>query len=119
VDACLRTGRYHSAEEVVARALESLAQSPDEASAQILSLRPEVVQELRRQAMARGRAVKSYAAGLLEEAAGLKAARDEHASPPPSAEVLAAIERLEGFGRSHRLTLGDTTIRQLREEARP
>jgi len=26
VDACLRTGRYHSAEEVVARALESLAE---------------------------------------------------------------------------------------------
>ena len=81
VAACLRTGRYHSPEEVVARALESLAESPDEAIAQILGLRPEVVEELRRQARARGRAVKSYAAGLLEEAARLRAACDETASP--------------------------------------
>jgi len=119
VAACLRTGRYHSPEEVVARALESLAESPDEAIAQILGLRPEVVEELRRQARARGRAVKSYAAGLLEEAARLRAACDETASPPPSTDVLEAIERLKGFGRSHGLSLGDATIRQLREEARP
>ena len=71
VAACLRTGRYHSPEEVVARALESLAE------------------------------------------------KEAPASPTLSPEVLEAIERLRGFGRTHQLTLGDSTIRQLREEARP
>lgn len=41
--------------------------------------------------------------------------------PPPQAEQdrLAAIERLATFGKRHRLSLGDITIRQLRHEARP
>jgi Arc/MetJ-type ribon-helix-helix transcriptional regulator len=71
VAACLSTGRYHSPEEVVARALESLAE------------------------------------------------KEAPESRVPAAEVLEAIERLKAFGRSNGLSLGDTTIRQLREEARP
>ncbi len=31
----------------------------------------------------------------------------------------AAIERLKTFGKTHRLSLGDMTIQQLRDEARP
>ena len=30
-----------------------------------------------------------------------------------------AIERLKTFGKTHRLSLGGTTIRELRDEARP
>lgn len=32
---------------------------------------------------------------------------------------LNAIEHLMSFGKEHRLSLGDKTIRELREEARP
>ena len=45
------------------------------------------------------------------------------ATEPPSAgagaDRVAAIERLKVFGRTHGLSLGGMTIRELRDEARP
>jgi hypothetical protein len=37
----------------------------------------------------------------------------------PSAEVVEAVERLKVFGKTHRLSLGNMTIRELRHQARP
>jgi PIN domain nuclease of toxin-antitoxin system len=73
---------------------------------------PEVQAELARQAAAHGRPIEAYAAGLLEEAAQLSAA-------PVGKDVAEAIERLRTFGKTHGLSLGGTTIRELRHEARP
>jgi hypothetical protein len=81
-----------------------------------LDIAPEVQAELARQAAARGRAIEAYAASLLEEAAHIPAGADKPAAP--SARD-AAIERLKAFGKTHRLSLGGTTIRELRHEARP
>jgi hypothetical protein len=39
--------------------------------------------------------------------------------PEAEEERAAAIERLKTFGKTHGLSLGGTTIRQLRDEARP
>jgi len=39
--------------------------------------------------------------------------------PEAQEERIAAIERLKTFGKTHGLSLGGTTIRQLRDEARP
>jgi hypothetical protein len=41
------------------------------------------------------------------------------AQPEAEEERLAAIERLKTFGKTHGLSLGGGTIRQLRDEARP
>jgi hypothetical protein len=41
------------------------------------------------------------------------------ARPEAEEERLAAIERLKIFGKTHGLSLGGATIRQLRDEARP
>jgi Arc/MetJ-type ribon-helix-helix transcriptional regulator len=38
---------------------------------------------------------------------------------PAENEREAAIERLKSFGKTHQLSLGGMTIKQLREEARP
>jgi len=72
VAACLSTGRYHSPEEVVAHALESLAEK------------------------------EAPVAPALT-----------------SPEVRVAIQLLKTFGITHGLSLRGTTIRQLRDEARP
>lgn len=79
-----------------------------------LDITPEVQAELARQAAAQGRAVESYAARLLEEAVHLP-------SKPamPTTEIAEAIERLRNFGKTHGLSLGGMTIRELRHEARP
>lgn len=37
----------------------------------------------------------------------------------PEEERRAAIERLKNFGKTHQLSLGGITIKQLRDEARP
>ena len=37
----------------------------------------------------------------------------------PSSEVVQAIETLKSFGKTHGLSLGGMTIRELRHEARP
>jgi hypothetical protein len=39
--------------------------------------------------------------------------------PEVETERAAAIERLKTFGETHGLSLGGTTIRELRDEARP
>jgi hypothetical protein len=80
-----------------------------------VDVRPEVEAELARQAAAQGCAVEAYAALLLEEAAHVP-------KPAPAAapkDVIEAIERLRNFGKTHRLSLGGMTIRELRDEARP
>ena len=74
--------------------------------------------ELARQAAAFGMRVDAYAISLLEEAAHLPAARRKAPSPPPK-DVVEAIERLRSFGKTHGLSLGGMTIRELRHEARP
>jgi hypothetical protein len=40
-------------------------------------------------------------------------------SPPGDEERGQAIERLKTFGKTHGLSLGGMTIRELRDEARP
>ena len=41
------------------------------------------------------------------------------AAGPTTDERQAAIERLKSFGKTHQLSLGGMTIKQLRDEARP
>jgi Arc/MetJ-type ribon-helix-helix transcriptional regulator len=41
------------------------------------------------------------------------------AAEPTTDERQAAIERLKNFGKTHQLSLGGMTIKQLRDEARP
>jgi Arc/MetJ-type ribon-helix-helix transcriptional regulator len=41
------------------------------------------------------------------------------AAGPIEKERQAAIERLKSFGKTHQLSLGGMTIKQLRDEARP
>ena len=62
------------------------------------------------------------------EGGGFKDAEDVifqalKSSEPATHEVererAAAIERLRAFGKTHRLSLGGMTIRELRHEARP
>jgi hypothetical protein len=84
-----------------------------------VDLRPEVQAELARQAAAHGSAVEAYAASLLEEAANRPALPDEPKASPPAKDVVEAIERLKVFGKTHGLSLGGMTIRELRHEARP
>jgi hypothetical protein len=75
--------------------------------------------ELARQAAAHGMRVDAYATSLLEEAAHLPAAPGKTTPSPPAKDVVEAIERLKSFGRTHGLSLGGMTVRQLRHEARP
>jgi len=81
-----------------------------------IELAPEVQAELARQAAKQGVGVDTYAASLIE-----RAARVSEGSPlsAPSREVVDAIETLRGFGKTHHLSLGGMTIRELRHEARP
>ena len=41
------------------------------------------------------------------------------AAEPTEEERQAAIERLKSFGKTHHLSLGGMTLKQLRDEARP
>jgi hypothetical protein len=84
-----------------------------------VDLRPEIQAELARQAAAHGMGIDVYAASLLEEAAHLPAGADQPKLCPPAEEVIEAIERLRNFGKTYGLSLGGTTIRELRHEARP
>ncbi len=77
---------------------------------------PEVQAELARQAAAQGRAVEVYAASLLEEAAHLPGNPE---TTIPAKDVIEAIEQLRNFGKTHGLSLGGMTIRELRHQARP
>jgi len=88
-----------------------------------IELAPELQAELVRQAATRGVGVDAYAASLIEIAARLSIVPATVAdNPQPSAlshEVVEAIETLKGFGKTHHLSLGGMTIRELRHEARP
>jgi Arc/MetJ-type ribon-helix-helix transcriptional regulator len=55
---------------------------------------------------------------VLSEAVSVWQARQTTAAPTND-ERQAAIERLKGFGKTHQLSLGGITIKQLRDEARP
>jgi hypothetical protein len=80
-----------------------------------LIFRPEVEAELARQSAAQGRAIEAYAASLLEEAVHLPTKPET----TPATDVLEAVERLRHFGKTHGLSLGGMTIRELRYQARP
>jgi hypothetical protein len=84
-----------------------------------VDIAPEVQAELARQAAKQGIDVNAYAAGLLESAAHCPVASREPQPSPPTTEVVEAIERLKSFGKTHGLSLGGMTIRELRHEARP
>jgi hypothetical protein len=85
-----------------------------------IELAPELQAELARQAAAQGVGIDAYAAGLIEDAIHRRAALDKpQQSCAPSREVVEAIGRLKSFGKTHGLSLGGRTIRELRHEARP
>jgi hypothetical protein len=88
-----------------------------------IELAPELQAELVRQAARRGVGVDTYAASLIESAAGFSKGPAPVAGNPQasaaSPEVVAAIEALRGFGKTHGLSVGGMTIRELRHEARP
>ena len=84
-----------------------------------IDLAPELQAELARQAATRGVGIDAYAASLIEDAAYRATATDEPPSSSPSREVFEAIETLKSFGKTHGLSLGGMTIRELRHEARP
>lgn len=84
-----------------------------------IELAPELQAELARQAARRGVGIDSYAASLIEDAAYRATSTDKPPSSTPSREVFEAIEALKSFGKTHRLSLGGMTIRELRHEARP
>jgi hypothetical protein len=81
-----------------------------------VDIRPEVQAELARRAAAQGRAVEVYAASLLEEAVHLPGKPETTA---PAKDVIEAIDQLKNFGKTHGLSLGGITIRELRHQARP
>lgn len=83
-----------------------------------LTISPELEAELVRQAAAHGSAFETYVTGLLEEAVHLDSEPGKH-ELPPDRSVVEAIEQLMTFGKTHGLSLGGMTIRELRHEARP
>ena len=56
---------------------------------------------------------------VLSEAVSVWQARQTAAAEPTEDERQAAIERLKSFGKTHQLSLGGMTIKELRDEARP
>ncbi len=56
---------------------------------------------------------------VLSEAIAVWQARQAAAAEPSEEERQAAIERLKSFGKTHQLSLGGITLKQLRDEARP
>jgi len=55
---------------------------------------------------------------MLSEAVAVWQARQK-AAQSTAGQRKAAIERLKSFGKTHQLSLGGMTIKQLRDEARP
>jgi hypothetical protein len=80
-----------------------------------LDIKPEVQAELERQAAVQGRPVEAFAAALLEDA--IQTPIQQPAGVV--VEVVEACEQLKTFGKRHGLSLGGTTLRELRHEARP
>jgi Arc/MetJ-type ribon-helix-helix transcriptional regulator len=56
---------------------------------------------------------------VLSEAIAVWQARQTGLGESTEDERQAAIERLKSFGKTHKLSLGGMTIKQLRDEARP
>jgi Arc/MetJ-type ribon-helix-helix transcriptional regulator len=56
---------------------------------------------------------------VVSEAITVWQSQQTAAAQPATGEREAAIERLKSFGRTHQLSLGGMTIKQLRDEARP
>ena len=56
---------------------------------------------------------------VVSEAIAVWQAQQTAAVQPATDERQAAIERLKSFGKTHQLSLGGMTIKQLRDEARP
>jgi Arc/MetJ-type ribon-helix-helix transcriptional regulator len=56
---------------------------------------------------------------VLTEAVTVWQERQTAAVEPSQDERQAAIERLKNFGKTHQLSLGGMTLKQLRDEARP
>jgi Arc/MetJ-type ribon-helix-helix transcriptional regulator len=56
---------------------------------------------------------------VLSEAIAVWQARQTAAADSTEDERQAAIERLKSFGKTHQLSLGGMTIKELRDEARP
>jgi hypothetical protein len=84
-----------------------------------IELAPQLQAELARQAATHGVEFNVYAARLLEDAAHRPDAPDKPNESQPDGEVVEAIERLKSFGKTHGLSLGGMTIRELRHTARP
>ena len=56
---------------------------------------------------------------VLTEAISVWQARQAAVAEPTGDERQAAIERIKNFGKTHQLSLGGMTIKELRDEARP
>lgn len=84
-----------------------------------IEIAPELQVELARRAARRGVGLDGYAAGLLARAVDHPFASDKPESSRPPSEVVKTIERLKSFGKTHRLSPGGMTIREMRHEARP
>jgi Arc/MetJ-type ribon-helix-helix transcriptional regulator len=99
VNDALRSGQYRSAEDVVSEAIEKL----------FVERRPEGDYAVRR---GQGESMGTFST----QAEAIERARElSHTDK----ERQAAIERLKNFGKTHQLSLGGMTIKQLRDEARP
>lgn len=84
-----------------------------------IEIAPELQAELARQAAMQGVGIDAYAAGLLQGAAHRPTASIGPGPHAPAMEIVEAIDRLKNFGKTHGLSLGGMTIRELRHEARP
>ena len=59
------------------------------------------------------------AADVVAEAMAVWQTQQEHGALAASQQRRDAIDRLKTFGKTHGLSLGGMTIRELRDEARP
>jgi hypothetical protein len=86
----------------------------------MIELAPELEADVVRQAATRGVGVDAYAGSLIESAARLSNGSvlraDSSQSSAPSHGVVGPIGKLRGFGKAHRLSLGEMTIWELRHE---
>lgn len=80
----------------------------------IVDIKPEVQEELARQAAEQGRAIEVYAASLLEEAVQFP---PKHVAGVDKERAQAAGARIRELRQG--VTLGGLTIRQLIDEGRP
>lgn len=84
-----------------------------------IELAPELHEELARQARTQGVEIEVYAASLLEATAHCPEVPNKSKASPSAGKVVEAVQRLKSFGKTHGLSLGGMTIRELRHMARP